>query len=1695
MRIVIDMQGAQTESRFRGIGRYTLALAKAIVQNRGEHEIILALSGLFPETIEPIRAEFDGLLSQENIRVWYAPGPVKECQPGNEWRREVAEHIREAFLASLQPDIIHVMSLFEGYVDDAVTSIGVFDTQTPVSVTLHDLIPLIHAEQYLDTNPSYKTYYMLKLKYLKRASLLLAVSESSRQEAIQYLNFPGKNMVTTYEAIDGRFRPRDVSKEDEASLQKKLSITRPFVLYVGGFDHRKNVKGLIQAYAHLPLNLRNGYQLVMAGKVPEGDKKRLLNLLQSVGLASSDIVFTGHVSDQELIALYNLCKLFVFPSLHEGFGLPVLEAMACGAPVIGSNTTSIPEVIGCEDALFDPRDLSSMASKLEQALIDDAFPEKLKHHGIQQAKRFSWNNSAKLVLNAWKTHAVKLQRSSSADIDAILHSRPKLAYISPLPPEKSGISDYSAELLPELFKYYDIEVIVSQKDVSDEWIQKNCPIRDVEWFRDHAGSYDRVLYQMGNSPFHMHMFDLLNDIPGVVVLHDFFLSSVAAYMEMHNDKPLFWTQTLYSSHGYKALEERFHAAEKLQVVWKYPCNLRVLQNAIGIIVHSEYSKRLANKWYGEGASRDWVVIPLLRVPHTNQITRVEARKALGIDSDTFVVCSFGLLDPVKLNHHLLQAFLASSLSKDVHCHLIFVGENHGGDYGKMLLETIRKSGLTDRIRITGWVDSATFRKYLACADMAVQLRTLSRGETSAAVFDCMNYGLPTIVNAHGSMAELPQNAVYMLPDEFEDSELIHALETLRKDDLLRRTLGEKARETILTRHKPAECARLYAEAIEKFHAHSKTSSHSLIKAIAAIGGHDATVQECTALASSLAKSIHPKPAIRQILLDVTATAKNDLKTGIERVTRALARTLIESPPNGYRVEPVYLSKEGDICCYRYARRYTLGLFTCPKHALSDEIVELQSGDIILGLDISGNMLVQAGHSGLLERCKELGVSLYFIVHDLLPILLPECFPPGADMYFEDWLKTVVRFMDGASCVSKSTAESLAEWMQSHCPYRSRPFKIAWNHHGADMEDSIPSQGLPDDAQDILKKFSIKPTFLMVGTIEPRKGYLQVLEAFTNLWENGLDLILVIVGKEGWKDVPETGRRTIPHILQAIRSHAELGKRLFWLEGISDEYLEKVYAASTCLIMASEGEGFGLPLIEAARHKLPIIARDIPVFREVAGGHAFYFPNDKSSDVLAKAIKEWLDLYKENRHPRSEGMPYLTWKESAQNLLDIILNDKWVYRVMPDGTVSPGVVYNHKNSRLNWVRVDEIKTNEESNYMIKKIKIGDRIYLVSSDDDYLKRMGNEFEPYMVQLFSLLIGCDDIVADIGANIGMTSLLFSSLAKKVFAFEPSPSTYQILTKNLNSNGITNVETFNIGLGQKEEILTITFAKSNRSGGYISDKIRPQTDHVTEDIHITTIDHFFVGKKNPPTFLKIDVEGFEQKVIQGARGLLQTVKPTVVMELNHFCLDVLQRVTVPDFLDFMRSVFPFFYAVDADNATIVDLHVPDLAYMVMHEHVVKHRFPNLVGGFDPIIKSKMDDLIVKSKSLETFKTPCLLQPHGNIVLLADLSQLKTGEVIKIPIRIINQSQEVWRGYGNHPVMASYHWKTLDGINHTYDGIRTELNTAELAPGETIEQKMTIRAPENKGVYQLIITLVQEGVCWFEDRGFQPTVLILKVG
>ena len=298
------------------------------------------------------------------------------------------------------------------------------------------------------------------------------------------------------------------------------------------------------------------------------------------------------------------------------------------------------------------------------------------------------------------------------------------------------------------------------------------------------------------------------------------------------------------------------------------------------------------------------------------------------------------------------------------------------------------------------------------------------------------------------------------------------------------------------------------------------------------------------------------------------------------------------------------------------------------------------------------MLVEAEEAGLLTSYRNAGVAVHYIVYDLLPVQMPQFFPPGADTSHAAWIQTIAKF-DGAVCISRTVADELSEWLKTKTPERQRDFRIGWFNLGADLENSFSTRSLPKDADQTLAQISARPSFLMVGTIEPRKGYPLTLEAFTQLWREGFDINLVIVGAEGWRNLPNSLRSTISETINRLQHHPEFGKRLFWLKGISDEYLKKVYTVSSCLIAASEGEGFGLPLIEAAKYGLPIIARDIPVFHEVASEYASYFKGNNSESLII-AVKEWLRALKTKKDPSTQAYQSITWKESAKSLLAAVI---------------------------------------------------------------------------------------------------------------------------------------------------------------------------------------------------------------------------------------------------------------------------------------------------------------------------------------------------------------------------------------------------------------------------------------------------------
>jgi glycosyltransferase involved in cell wall biosynthesis len=391
----------------------------------------------------------------------------------------------------------------------------------------------------------------------------------------------------------------------------------------------------------------------------------------------------------------------------------------------------------------------------------------------------------------------------------------------------------------------------------------------------------------------------------------------------------------------------------------------------------------------------------------------------------------------------------------------------------------------------------------------------------------------------------------------------------------------------------------------------------------------------------------PRPGFKKLFVDISELVTRDAATGVQRVTRSILFQLIQHPPAGYSVEPVYgtTTELG----YRYASRFSakhLNQDGTKSFSPTDDVIESEPGDIFLGLDLQHQ--VTRYQSPYLSALRARGISIYFVVFDLLPIQLPHFWPSSLGSAHADWLQTLSRF-DGAICISKAVADEFIQWRAANVEMPSRPYKIGWFHLGADIDNSMPSVGLPEDGLEVLRKLAARPTFLSVGTIEPRKAHHITLEAFDKLWSQGIDVNLVFVGKQGW---------LVDELVSKLINHPERGSRLFWLAGVSDEYLAKVYDVSTCLVTSSVGEGFGLPLIEAAQHNKPIIARDLPVFKEVAGTCATYFSGDSSA--LAITIQAWLVAYRDNKIPSISAMPWLTWEQSADQLKQVIFEHKWMY---------------------------------------------------------------------------------------------------------------------------------------------------------------------------------------------------------------------------------------------------------------------------------------------------------------------------------------------------------------------------------------------------------------------------------------------------
>jgi len=807
-------------------------MSRALIRNAGPHRVSILINGMFPlQNIEDVKNAYRDILPNEEMFIFSGCGPTAYRETVNHERFEATRVVRDFAIANINPDIVYVTNLFEGYDDDFTTSIPKEPRSWKTVTVCHDLIPLLNKEHYLG-DPNYHKFYMDRLEEFERADAVYVISESVLGEVLKHTKVPKERIRNISSAAGEEFFVRKYSSEQKRDIKFRYALPDRFLLSLAMIEPRKNIEALIEAYGLLSKTLQCKYPLVLAYKVGSEDLVRIKSIAQRHGIDPAHLIFTGYLPEDDLVALYNLCQVFIFPSVHEGFGLPALEAMQCGAATLASNVTSLPEVIGWDEAMFDPYDVRGISKALEKALTDEAHWEALKNHARTQAKKFSWDKTAEMILS-----------------------------------------------------------------------------------------------------------------------------------------------------GFSELEK-------------------------------------------EGANS----------------TRSHRQMSIG------------------------------DIKDDV-------------------LDTLRQ------------------QKKLTGAD---------------------NLGLA------------------------------------------------------------------WAIARNSFRDHR-----------------------------------------RKLLVDISVLAEHDAKTGIQRVSRSILNVLLSQRIPGYEVRAIRYAN-GD--CYRYANQYVKRSFGIDFGA--DEPVLFGKDDIVLVPDLTCHLFPAIEPQ--LDMVRRSGGQIYFIIHDIMPLRHPEWSHEGIQRLFPLWLPSVAYHANGLICVSAFVAGDVRSWLQEHRgSFPVNPYLTIDNFHlGADIDSSLPSKGMPEEGPALLDRMDQAPSFIMVGTMEPRKGHAQVLQAFEQLWNEGKQYNLFIVGKQGWN---------VDELCGALQKHPKRDRNLFWLQDISDEFLNLMYSKSSALIFASKGEGFGLPLIEAAHKGLPLILRRIPVFEEIAGAHAFYFEGDHTAE-LAVNIEKWIALYEKGLHPRSIGMRWLTWEQSTALLL-------------------------------------------------------------------------------------------------------------------------------------------------------------------------------------------------------------------------------------------------------------------------------------------------------------------------------------------------------------------------------------------------------------------------------------------------------------
>jgi glycosyltransferase involved in cell wall biosynthesis len=686
----------------RGVGRYTIGLVRAM-RAAGADMVVLV------DSLADARQWTDLI---EGI----ATAPLT--------RASITSEPRSTWFMCTQM-MLHPVSL--DVVPRAVTEAGL-----RVVGVLHDVIPQRYPDRYLIDLPG-RVQASLRPSLVRTFDALLSNSTFSADSASAVLGFARDRIHVVGAAIEPQF----VTSDDRAEIDTRssrlfdlgLDSSRRRVVAVTGGDDRKNTSGLIRAWARLPREVRQDHQLVIACAAAPLVRDRWHHIAHHLGLDwVTEILVTDTVTDDEMVALYQGAALSVFPSLEEGFGLPVAEAAACGCPVVCSDNSSLPEVIGDPRATFDAHDVADMSNVIRSGLEDEAFRRTLFEIANRVATRWTWDRVGNTAVTALSGH-LRIDPSHRSP-------RRRIALVGPFAGSPSGIGAYNERVLAAWNpgeRSADFEPIVDLTASKGTSGGRRNVAGLGRYFGKH--DFDAMVSSLGSSEYHGATVASLGDHPGHVWLHEPTL--VGCHVGIgHLSGDRGWAEGRMCEELRRSdVPESEWPADLLDAEAYHRANITFLEPIIGraqsIIVSSDEAVDVVR-------SIDPMHPAILVMPIA---THHGDRATVGVGR---TIVSYGWLDESKKPEILIGAVATlSGWMRDVR--LVFAG-GCSPELRSRLEGVVAARHLEEWVRFTGWLNEDELNATLSGARVGVQLRRNPRGQRSAAVADLNSRGIPVITD-------------------------------------------------------------------------------------------------------------------------------------------------------------------------------------------------------------------------------------------------------------------------------------------------------------------------------------------------------------------------------------------------------------------------------------------------------------------------------------------------------------------------------------------------------------------------------------------------------------------------------------------------------------------------------------------------------------------------------------------------------------------------------------------------------------------------------------------------------------------------------------------------------------------------------------------------------------------------------------